>query len=88
MDVKDILDLMNTGKISAREYAVDVCEKVKQHEHLNSIKSFNRDFLLDSAQAADQKRQIGEGGYKSFTHGWRREAIRNFRKPIYFKCVP
>ena len=62
MDVKDILDLMNTGKISAREYAVDVCEKVKQHEHLNSIKSFNRDFLLDSAQAADQKRQIGEGG--------------------------
>jgi len=60
--VKDILDLMNTGKISAREYAVDLCEKVKQHEHLNSIKSFNREFLLDSAQAADQKRQTGKGG--------------------------
>ena len=40
--VKDILDLMNTRKISAREYAVDLCEKVKQHEHLNSIKSFNK----------------------------------------------
>ena len=32
----DLLDLMKTGKLSAKEYAVDLSEKVKQLEYLNS----------------------------------------------------
>jgi len=60
--VTDLLDLMKTGKISAKEYAVDLSEKVKQLEYLNSIKSFNEDSLIESAKVADQKRASGKGG--------------------------
>ena len=60
--VTDLLDLMKTGKLSAKEYAVDLSEKVKQLEYLNSIKSFNEDFFIESAKVADQKRASGKGG--------------------------
>ena len=60
--VTDLLDLMKTGKLSAKEYAVDLSEKVKQLEYLNSIKSFNEDSLIESAKVADQKRASGKGG--------------------------
>ena len=62
LGVADLLSLMEKQEISAREYAVELSEKLLSENHLNAVQSFSKDFLLQEADLADQKRQSNSGG--------------------------
>ena len=62
LGVTDLLLLMEKRKISAKEYAVELSEKLSSEDHLNAVQSFSKDLLFESADIADRKRQSGSGG--------------------------
>ena len=62
LGISDLLSLMDKKEISAREYAVELSEKVLSENHLNAVQSFSKDLLLKEADLADQKRQSNLGG--------------------------
>ena len=58
LGVVELLNLMDTKKISAKEYAAELSRRLKDLNHLNSIQSFNEDLLLENAEIADEKKRI------------------------------
>ena len=62
LGVTDLLLLMEKRKLSAKEYAVELSEKLSSEDHLNAVQSFSKDLLFESADIADRKRQSGSGG--------------------------
>lgn len=62
LGVVELLNLMDTKKISAKEYASELSRRLKDLNHLNSIQSFNEDLLLENAELADEKRESGVAG--------------------------
>ena len=57
LGVTDLLLLMEKRKLSAKEYAVELSEKLSSEDHLNAVQSFSKDLLFESADIADRKRQ-------------------------------
>ena len=49
LGISDLLSLMDKKEISAREYAVELSEKVLSENHLNAVQSFSKDLLLKEA---------------------------------------
>ena len=43
LGITDLLLLMEKRKLSAKEYAVELSEKLSSEDHLNAVQSFSKD---------------------------------------------
>ena len=57
-----LLKKIDSGQLSATEYAEDLIERVDRNTHLNAIASFDAEHLLSQSRIADLKLEKGQSG--------------------------
>lgn len=58
----ELLKHLDSGDLSAQEYATDIIKRNAEHRNLNAIACFDEDLLIESARRSDEKRSEGKGG--------------------------